>query len=158
MSQLPFNQFFSQMQTFVLSHPTDRFVIDLRNNVGGDSSILQPLINAIASDRGFNQSQKLFVIIGRSTISSGLLNAISLRQQTKATFVGEPTGGKPNHYGQVSSFRLPNSRLLIQYSTRFFTTVTGDPPSLFPDINVQIASTDYFNGRDPFLEWILGSH
>jgi hypothetical protein len=158
MPQLPFNQFFSQMQSFVVSHQTDRFVIDLRNNVGGDSAILQPLINALASDPGFNQSQRLFVIIGRSTISSGLLNAISLRQQTKATFVGEPTGGKPNHYGQVSSFRLSNSRLLIQYSTKFFQTTAGDPASLFPDLNAPISSTDYFSGRDPVLEAILSFH
>lgn len=152
---LPFTQFLNQMQAFATTHPVDRLIIDLRNNVGGDSSILQPLINALSTDSSLNNPNKLFVIIGRATISSGLLNAISLRQQTKATFVGEPTGGKPNHYGQVASFRLPNSQLLVQYSTKLFTTVSGDPPSLFPDLNVLVSSSDYLNGRDPVVETIL---
>ena len=152
---LPFNQFLQQMQQFVATHEVTKFVIDLRNNPGGDSSILQPLINALATDTTFNRSDRLFVIIGRATISSGLLNAISLRQQTNATFVGEPTGGKPNHFGEVGSFRLPNSRLLATYAKRFFNTMPGDPISLFPDTTVELSSAEYFSGRDPVLENIL---
>ncbi len=152
---LPFNQFLQQMQQFVATHDVNKLVIDLRNNTGGDSSILQPLINALATDATFNRADRLFVIIGRLTISSGLLNAISLRQQTLATFVGEPTGGKPNHFGEVGSFRLPNSRLLVTYAKKFFNTVPGDPASLLPDTTVELSSADYFSGRDPVLENIL---
>jgi C-terminal processing protease CtpA/Prc len=143
------------MQQFVATHQTDKLVIDLRNNTGGDSSILQPLINALATDPGFNRSDRLFVITGRLTISSGLLNAISLRQQTHGTFVGEATGGKPNHFGEVGSFRLPNSQLLVTYAKKFFSTVSGDPASLFPDTTIELSSADYFAGRDRVLENIL---
>ncbi len=152
---LPFNQFLQQMQQFAASHQVNKIVIDLRNNTGGDSSILQPLINALAGDPGFNRSDRLFVIIGRLTISSGLLNAIDLRQRTHATFVGEATGGKPNHFGEVGSFRLANTRLLVTYAKRFFSTVSGDPASLFSDTTVELSSADYFAGRDPVLENIL---
>ncbi|HEX3142355.1 MAG TPA: hypothetical protein VHQ64_00155 [Pyrinomonadaceae bacterium] len=154
-ADLPFNQFLQQMQQFVGTHQTDKLVIDLRNNSGGDSSILQPLINALATDPGFNRSDRLFVITGRLTISSGLLNAISLRQQTHGTFVGEATGGKPNHFGEVGSFRLPNSQLLVTYAKKFFSTVSGDPASLFPDTTIELSAADYFAGRDPVLENIL---
>jgi hypothetical protein len=154
-ADLPFNQFLQQMQQFVGTHQVSKLVIDLRNNVGGDSSILQPLINALATDPGFNRSDRLFVIIGRLTISSGLLNAISLRQQTQATFVGEATGGKPNHFGEVGSFLLPNSRLRVQYAKKFFNTVAGDPLSLFPDTTIELSSADFFSGRDPVLDNIL---
>ena len=154
-TDLPFNQFLQQMQQFAATHQVDKFVIDLRNNTGGDSSILQPLISALSTDPNLNRSDRLFVIIGRLTISSGLLNAISLRQQTHATFVGEATGGKPNHFGEVGSFRLPNSRLLVTYAKKFFTTVSGDPSSLFPDTVVELSSADFFTGRDPVLENIF---
>ena len=154
-TDLPFNQFLQQMQQFVATHQVNKLVIDLRNNVGGDSSIIQPLINALATDPGFNRSDRLFVIVGRLTISSGLLNAINLRQQTHATFVGEATGGKPNHFGEVGSFVLPNSRLRVTYAKKFFSTVQGDPASLFPDTTVELSSADYFAGRDPVLENIL---
>lgn len=152
---LPFSQFLQQMQAFTNTHPVERFVIDLRNNIGGDSSILQPLINALASDPSINRTDRLFVIIGRQTFSSGLFNAIDLRQRTNATFVGEATGGKPNAFGEVRSFRLPNSALTVTYSTRLFTTVAGDPPSLFPQIAVELSSADFLRGRDPALEAIL---
>lgn len=155
-ADLPFNQFLQQMQAFAATHPVDRFVVDLRNNSGGDSSILQPLINALAGDANINRSDRLFVIIGRLTFSSGLFNAIDLKLRTHATFAGEATGGKPNGYGEVKSFRLPNSRLSVFYSTKFFTTMPGDPRSLFPDIPVTLSSTDYLSGRDPALASILG--
>ena len=154
-ADLPFNQFQQQLQQFVSTHQVNKLVIDLRNNTGGNSAILQPFINGLSADPNFNRSDRLFVIIGRLTISSGLLNAISLRQQTQATFVGEATGGKPNHFGEVGSFRLPNSRLLVNYAKRFFTTVPGDPSSLFPDTTIELSSTDFFSGRDPVMENII---
>ena len=154
-TDLPFNQFLQQLQNFSATHQIDKFVVDLRNNTGGDSSILQPLINGLASDPNINRSDRLFVIVGRLTISSGLLNAIDLRQRTHATFVGEATGGKPNHFGEVGSFRLPNSQLSVSYAKRFFNTVAGDPSSLFPDTNIELSSADFFAGRDPVLQNIL---
>ena len=153
---LPFNQFFQQIQQFRATHQVDKFVIDLRNNSGGDSSIFQPLINAVANDSSINRSDRLFVIIGRLTFSSGLFNAIDLRQRTNARFVGEATGGKPNAFGEVGTFRLPNSQLTVTYSKRFFTTMPGDPLSLFPEWFVNLSSSDYLSGRDPAMEAILG--
>jgi len=55
----------------------------------------------------------------------------------------------------TGSFRLPNFQLLIQYSKRFFNTVSEDPSSLFPDVTVVVSSADYLAGRDPVLETIL---
>ena len=46
------------------------------------------------------------------------LAALSLWHGFRATLVGEPTGGKPNAYGDVRTFSLPNSRLVIRYSTK----------------------------------------
>ncbi len=56
-------------------------------------------------------------------------NAILFKQlQTNPILVGEPTGGKPNSYGEISSFLLPNSGLVVNYSTKYFEQVSGDPP------------------------------
>jgi hypothetical protein len=157
MVNLPFSQFAQQMNNFSATHAVSRLVIDLRNNGGGDSTILQAFINGVAATPDINRPDRLFVIIGRQTFSSALLNAISLRQQTNGTFVGEPTGGKPNAYGEVQSFNLPNSQLTVQYSTKFFQTVPGDPLSLFPDNLIQLSSADYLAGRDPVMAWITGN-
>ncbi len=46
-----------------------------------------------------------------------------LEEHTRAIFVGEPTGGQTNHFGVSArtgstSFVLPHSRLVIEYSER----------------------------------------
>jgi C-terminal processing protease CtpA/Prc len=84
------------------------------------------------------------------------MNAFDLKARTRAILVGEPTGGKPNHYGQVSSFNLLTSQLRVFHSTRFFRLSAADPPTLEPDVRVEFGSRDYFEGRDLVLEAVLG--
>jgi hypothetical protein len=130
------------------------FVIDVRDNGGGSTEVARGLIDAIA--RRPQLRGRLFVIIGRATFSSALFNAFDLRN-AGARLVGEPTGGKLNAFGEVRSFVLPNSRLPLFHSTRLFTLVPGDDsPSLLPEIEVALMSTDFFRKRDPVLEAIAG--
>lgn len=128
-------------------------IIDLRGNAGGDSSVLDPLLAGLRARSFLADSGRLFAFIGNTTFSSALLNAISLKRENRAILVGEPTGGKPNGYGEVLSFTLPNSGLSVSYSTKFFNSwPEGDPESLFPDIAAPASSTDYREGRDPAME------
>ena len=120
---LPFTTFTAEFLKVVDAYAVDRFVIDVRNNPGGDSSLIQPLLNGLQQRfiAGQFGSARLFVLIGRDTISSSLLNALQLKAAPFTTLVGEPTGGKPNHYGNTGALTLPRSGLRISYSTRFFS-------------------------------------
>ena len=70
-----------------------------------------------------------------------------------AVLVGTPTGGKPNSYGDVSTFSLPNSGLQVGYSTKYFRLREGeDPPSVAPEVTVETTLADVRSGRDPLLE------
>lgn len=130
-------------------------VIDLRANGGGSSSVIDPLLQGLRSRSYLAQSGRLFALIGSSTFSSALMNAITLKRELGAVLVGEPTGGRPNGYGEVKSFALPNSGLNVSYSTKFFRSwPDGDPESLEPDVPAAISSADYQAGRDPALEAI----
>ena len=83
---------------------------------------------------------------------------MQLKNETNAIFYGEPSGGKPNHYGEVETVSLPYSKLALYYSTKYFQDLQGeDPDSLVPDVTVEIASKDYFEGRDPVMEAILST-
>jgi hypothetical protein len=153
-SNVSFATFTDSIKNFIASNQVDKVVIDLRNNGGGNSSIINPLLSYLQNSL-LNQSGKLFVIIGNHTFSSALLNAISFKQNTKCLLVGEPTGGKPNSYGEVLTFTLPNSGITVQYCIKYFSLVSGNPESLFPDSYVDLTAQDYLNGRDPVLDYIL---
>jgi hypothetical protein len=104
----------------VRENEPEKLVIDMRNNTGGNSTLLDPFIDALAECGHINQHGKIFVIIGRDTFSSALLNVYSLKNKTCAILVGEPTGGKPNCYGEVLRSKLEQSGLLISYSTKYY--------------------------------------
>lgn len=133
----------------------EQLIIDLRDNTGGNSVLFMPILLGIGQRPWLNQPEKIHVLIGRRTFSSGLLNALELKRATKATLVGEPTGQKPNAYGEVKVFTLPHSKLPIQYSTKYFKTMQEDSPSLMPDVLIETTIEDYRQGRDPVLEKVL---
>jgi hypothetical protein len=150
----PFDAFAREIFAIADRERVDRFVVDVRNNGGGNSSVAKPLIDGLAQRTQFRG--RLYVIVGRETFSSGMLNAIELKAQAGAVIAGEPSGGKPNSYGEVKSFVLPSSNATVYYSTKWFQNVTGDPESIIPDIPVSLSSSDFFARRDPVLDAISG--
>lgn len=155
MPSKPFAAFQKELLRVLAGPGIERLVIDLRNNGGGDSGILDPFIEALAGTNFGRTKGRLYVIIGRQTFSSAILNAIDLRKKTAAVFIGEPTGGKPNHYGEVRTFILPATKLAVSYSTKYFQAVEGDPATIVPDRMIAHSIADYRAKRDPFLEAIL---
>lgn len=93
-----------------------------------------------------NKKENLKVIIGRETFSSALLNAYTFKNSTNAKIIGEPSGGKPNCYGEILRLTLPNSKFLITYSTRFYKLIEDDlVMALYPEEVVLESIEDYIN-------------
>jgi len=128
-----------------------RLVVDLRGNGGGNSALLMPFIQRLASRKNVNRPGGIVVLVGRGTFSSAHLNAVSLHKDLHAVLIGEPTGQKPNAYGEVKTFKLPHSQIEVRYSTKFWQTEDGDRPSMEPDVRVEPSSADFLAGRDPVL-------
>lgn len=151
-----FKRVSAEMFKLIDSSGAKRLVIDVRQSYGGDflkfrSHILKELKNRAA----FRQPNSLFVIIGRSTISAAMHSAIETRDEMNATLVGEPSGSKPNSYSENDEFTLPNSRLQVSYSTRYYKLEDKDTPSLMPDKLIEPVWELYTAGRDAAIEWIL---
>ena len=155
MSGLTVQKFIEDLLEFMESHPVLRLVVDLRNNGGGNSNLLMPFITSLKERKQINQKGRLYVVVGRQTFSSAVLNALAFQNGTEAVFVGEPTGGKPNHFGEVKGFMLKNSKIGIQYSTKYFTHSKEDTSSFNPDVLIKPSIRDYLEYRDPVLEYIL---
>jgi Tetratricopeptide repeat/Peptidase family S41 len=152
--------FFKRVFAFVDANPVDRFVLDIRRNRGGMNPLNLPIIHGLMRRDKINQPGKLFAIIGRGTNSAAVFLTGDLQEHTHAIFVGEPTGGKPNHYGGGEGwhrFLLPHSRLTIYYSNAFNQRgLQGDDgPWFAPQIAAEFTSEDYRANRDPAMEAIL---
>jgi len=151
----PFLKFAKDTLEFADTHRVDRFVIDLRNNGGGNSLVIEPLV--LGLEQRPSLRGRIFVLIGRTTFSSAVMNATELKDRVGATLVGTPTGGNPNGYGEVKQFELPYSHLKGQYSTKLWTDDHYKGNTVPPDIAVHVTSADWFGGKDPAMDAVLAA-
>jgi hypothetical protein len=157
---LPVSQFARQLERELRERSPRVVLVDLRRNGGGDSRVFQPVIDLLAADYAAGREYELYVAIGRHTFSSAVLNAIALERDAGARFVGEPSGGRPNHYGEIRYFDLPNLGRRVSYSTKYFSHYRGggtgaeaaDPPALMPHVSAPPSFPAYVQGRDPAVE------
>lgn len=154
--ELPMKEFHTLFEGYLAQKSIRKVVIDLRFNGGGDSRVFQPIIKTLAEARKNGADYALYTVIGRSTFSSAILNAIDLKQKAGAVYVGEPTGGRPNHYGEVKFLELPYSGLRLSYSTKYFNTYEPDTDTLEPDIEVLWSFEDIISMKDSVMERIIG--
>ncbi|MEO1033275.1 MAG: hypothetical protein AAFX55_17860 [Bacteroidota bacterium] len=155
------NHSFKQLAEDVLSATTTykpkKLVIDLRRNVGGNSRLVYPLIYALMHYEKTIEDGQIFVIIGRWTLSASIVTCAEIHKYCNPIFIGEPTGAKPNLYGENSHrITLPNSGLSISYSSEYFKPFGPfiDEDWISPHIYVPIPSQDYFSFKQPILEAI----
>src|SRR5215213_7401033 len=132
-----------------------RLIVDLRQNGGGDfKKGRRQLLSPIQKNTTLNQKGNLFVITGRRTFSAAMVNAIDFKKETNAIIIGEPPGEKPNSYSENDEMKLPNSGLIISYSTKYYKFLDKDVPAFEPDIRADPNWKDFSAGVDPVLEKI----
>lgn len=133
-------------------------IIDVRNNGGGDNTTYAPLFAMLDRLRSEETLPNLYAIIGRVTFSAAINFAVDLQNRYDVTFVGEPTGGSPNQFGDPEYVTLPNSGITVRISTKYWNK-GGDGDTrlaLEPDVAVEQSASDYFAGKDRALETVLG--
>lgn len=141
---------------FIDANRTTRLVIDMRQNGGGDFfEGRKHLISPLKQRPEINQKGRLFVVIGRQTFSAAMANAIDFRKETNAILVGEPIGERPNSYSENDEMRLPHSRVVVSYSTRYYKFLDEDAPAVIPDKRIDPSWPEFLAGRDPVMDWIL---
>jgi hypothetical protein len=164
-------EFKQKVYKTVSEKPIKKFVFDMRYNGGGSSTQGTEFIEDLSHIKKINQEGKLFVLIGRETFSSAIINTLDFQLKTKAILVGEETGGKASHFGETRSFRLPSSGLKITYSTKYFycnkknqlkvfrtnkgiNTEKDKRKTITPDYIVELSFDNFQNNVDPVVKWI----
>lgn len=158
--ELSMETFADQVGEALNKEKYERVLIDLRYNTGGSDGVIRPLLTML-EERLEKKEIKLEVLIGENTFSSAVINTVMLKE-IGATMIGMPTGGSVDHYGAVSDFELPNSKIIIQYSTKYcelykiFESVKKFGQSTFiPDVEVEQTISDYMQGKDTVVEACL---
>jgi hypothetical protein len=155
MEGTPFEAFTEEMFAFIRAHGVRRLIIDLRRNDGGRIESLAPLLIKLQQYPELSQDGRIFVLTSGQTFSSAVYLASLLRQQTDATFIGEPTAQGPNFYASPASFTLPHSALEIQYPLVYWESSKERGDSIEPDVRIGRTARSYFAGKDPVLEAAL---
>jgi len=139
------------------SSHANKLIIDLRQNGGGDYTVGEAdLVRPIAELPSINRKGHLFVLIGPETFSAAMNNAAQFRSKTAAILVGETIGEKPNSYQEPRELVLPNSHVVVRYSTRWYAFQPHGPNEISPDVRILPSWADYASGRDPAVDYALG--
>lgn len=140
----------------------EKIIVDLRRNTGGNSSVLAPFTEGLASYIGEGKETKVYILISRRIFSSGIFAIFDIKQADQsAVAVGEPTGGALDCYGDIKTLTLPNLKMNISYSTKYFEfskryNIKNPEGNTFsPDVFIESSIEDYKEGRDAVLEYVL---
>ena len=95
-----------------------RVIVDLRLNGGGDNTTYGSLTPLFGS-KAVNKRGKLQVLIGRATFSAAANFAAEIDRATRAVFVGEPTGGGVETYGDTFPVLLPTVGWTVHIAARY---------------------------------------
>ncbi len=153
----PLEKFCDSIKTFVDTHNISAFVLDIRNNTGGNSDLNPTIVKLMLSEK-INVKGKSFTVIDYTTFSAAQNLAADIEVYTETIFIGEPTGSRPNFIGEVNPFKLPYSGLVISSSNLYHQhgLYSSDTRTwIAPDIYIDFSFGDFKNGIDPVLEKII---
>ncbi|MDR2126623.1 MAG: hypothetical protein LBP63_07325 [Prevotellaceae bacterium] len=149
----PFAKFNADLFGIIKKNKPEKIILDLRNNGGGNSTVLKPFLKEIKRSY-LNKKNRFYVLIGKTTFSSAMLNAVDLKRNFKTVLIGEQTAGSINHYGEIRNFELPNTKVKIVYSTKYFETWKGKNGALQPDVKINYSIENFKINKDEAIDYI----
>jgi hypothetical protein len=135
-------------------HGVERVILDLRRNGGGDNFLGEGLRKHLERSR-FNRPGGLYVLIGPQTFSAAQNLTTRLERETYAVFVGEPSGGAPNHYGDAKLYEGPGFKAGVSTIPWFDSYPMDRRPWVMPDLLVPATFAYWKEGIDEAMEAAL---
>lgn len=146
-----FREFEKQVYPVLKKKEIDKLIFDIRFNKGGHASqgteFISKICKTLPKDHG-----DIFVLVGRVTSSSAINNTVDFMKSADVVLVGEESSGKPNYFGEVNRFVLPESRLIVSYPTRYYSLLDENLPSLIPQLLTPLSFEQFMKGIDPAIE------
>lgn len=133
-------------------------VIDLRQNAGGNSAVIDAFINRIQPSSINNYSSftgNTYVLISNHTFSSANMFASVIQENNIGILIGEPTGNSPFAFGEVVSGVLPNSKINLSLSTKEYILSKTYKDAIYPDYLVPKTRESIVLNKDIQLEKVI---
>lgn len=100
----------------------------------------------------------VYLITSEWTFSSALMLATIVKDNNLFVVVGEPTLGKPSHFGELLFLKLPNTNLVCSLSSKLFhrpDKTKDNEATLYPDVTIFKTYSDIISGIDRVYKWIV---
>ena len=112
-------------------HQIEKYIMDLRGNTGGDSSIIKPLVDLIEK-----MELKGVVLIDNGVFSSGRFAVADFKKRVNTPWRGQSTGGATASYGYNKNLMVENKNFSCSIRYWDFSDVFGYTGEIKPDIFV----------------------
>ena len=143
----PFASFMKEIKKSVEQNKIKNYILDLRDNHGGNSEVLNPFQEYVKE----NNMQGV-LLINNGTFSSGRHAVARFRKEFNTPMIGEGTGGAAKSYGWNKNLKVEDKSFGV--STTFFDLSDnfGEEGSIQPDIYIATTLEDIEAGRDSQLD------
>lgn len=132
----------SKIEEIITANNIRKFVLDLRDNSGGNSSIIEPLIDYLS-----NKDLELFTIVDRGVFSSGRFAAIDMIR-IGSKIVGEEIGTPINCFGYISGNGItPNSKINFHFAKVYWYEENGTMKGIYTKKELEKQNDAFFKPK-----------
>jgi hypothetical protein len=148
-----FQQLVAQAVALLNRNPGYRLIVDLRDNVGGDSGPFGSLVNDIETDPQLDRPGRIIGLVNQFTFSAARADVVAL-QQAHVLLMGVPPEDPIDEYGDDQALQLPDSDITVVYTSG---VVNGSAVAQgTPGVVIAPTLHQVLAGQDPVLAAALG--
>lgn len=168
------------MFTKVAADRISNVVVDIRDNGGGNSMVVDEFLHYLdvdtyqtptfkwrlgifnfSSDEGIVTNEKysdltfhgnVYVMTSSGSFSSAMMFAEYIKDNHLGTIIGEAPGNTPSGYGDISIFQLPNSGLCMHVSTKEFFRADKESNDSLVSPDIECNADEAFDYLYEFLD------
>ncbi len=145
--KMPFIEVVEQIKQHFLQGEIKQYILDIRNNGGGNSEVLNPFQEMVKESK-----IKGVILIDEGVASSGIFAVARFKKDFDTTLIGMPTGGTAKHYGYMKPLEVDGKQFTASIRLFDFSDIFGYTGAIQPDIRVPITIDDIENKQNPQLQ------
>lgn len=153
---LKFNHFVDSLMNFTNSVEVEKFIIDIRDNLGGNNLLTIKLVSEIKKNEKINKKGVLYCITNHRTFSAAICFAGNLATKTNVTFVGSEMGDTNNLLGDARFVKMKYNKIVWWVSDLYWeNTFYQDPNYIKPEITHALSINEFLKGESPLIQEII---